>query len=234
MTAKSQARAILKRFDVHLTHYHWTYEARRQLILESRQIDLLVDVGANTGQYAHAVRLGGYRGHIISYEPVSECFPGLLKATKDDPNWTARQLALGSEPGELVMHLGSDNFFTSALPIDEHGLRMAPGALEVGTETVPVSTLDAELAEYGQSRIGIKIDVQGFERQVLDGGQESLARAGFLELELTPTTIYPGQELLLGMLNYLAERGFVLALVENILPLPDATSGQFNGIFVKR
>jgi FkbM family methyltransferase len=219
-----------------LGRYRWTYPARRQQILTSLRIGTLLDVGANVGQYGAAVRSAGFRGTIHSFEPVSEPFRRLRERTASDPAWHAHQYAIGATSDAVTINVSERSIFSSVLPIAHESLSRDPAAHYVRTETVQQRTLDEralDLLGYGD-RVALKIDVQGLERDVLQGATEVLRRATFLEVELSPEPIYAGQPVMVEMLEWLSARGYVLSLVENLLPEPDSGRAlQFNGIFVR-
>src|SRR5687767_12447049 len=62
-------------------------------------IDLVLDVGANTGQFAGELREQGFQGRIISFEPIPAVYRDLERNAAADPLWTAKNFALGNEDG---------------------------------------------------------------------------------------------------------------------------------------
>jgi hypothetical protein len=141
---------------------------------------------------------------------------------------------VGDVSGELTMNVSEDSIFSSPLNVLNLAVDAAENAKSIGTESVPVERLDDLLKNSEASSLAIKIDVQGFERQVLDGGPESLSRARIVELELTPVPVYDGQMLMLETIERLADAGLALSLTENLFT--ERHSGralQFNGVFVR-
>src|SRR5260370_18092929 len=139
------------------------------------------------------VRRGGFRGKIISFEPLAEAHSKLRQAAGSDPLWTvAPRMALGDHAGTLLMHVAGSSASSSALPMLDAHLRAAPESAYIGTETVAVSRLDtvAEDLQVGGQNLFLKIDVQGFEPQVLDGATRLLDRIQGMELELSLTPLY--------------------------------------------
>ena len=67
--------------------------------IENRGINLVLDVGANTGQFGRSLRNRGYAGRIISFEPVKEAFTALENAARGDDLWTTSNLALARRAG---------------------------------------------------------------------------------------------------------------------------------------
>jgi len=212
----------------------WSIRQRRQRMLSHYGIDVLLDVGANIGQYATEVREAGYAGVIHSYEPLSGPFRELAAASRNDPTWHVHQVAVGDSTGDITINISEATKFSSALPIAERTRVESPDAAYVGSELVPLDTIDNLVADVDATNVGLKIDVQGFEGAVLDGGEKTLARTRFLEMELSPRPVYDGQMLMLEALERLDRLGFVLSCTENIYPVPNTgRSWQFNGIFIR-
>jgi FkbM family methyltransferase len=211
-----------------------TIEARRARLLAYAGVTTMVDVGANTGQYATELRRYGYPGAIYSYEPVAAIFETLARRAATDPTWTAIATAVGAKPGRAVLHVAADSVYSSLHAITRVGLDAIPDAAVVSSEAVVVDTLD-HLCASMDGPIGVKLDVQGTVSDVMDGGQATLARAEFLEVELSLVPCYEGDPLYRDMLSRICDDlGFELALTENVWP--DPASGralQINGLFLR-
>ncbi|MBV9892011.1 MAG: FkbM family methyltransferase, partial [Rhizobacter sp.] len=87
--------------------------------LVSHPIDLVVDAGANLGQFAQSIRRKGYSGRIWSFEPVSYVHAALARAAAGDARWSVSKLALGSVPGEATLNVSSNHTLSSFLPASE-------------------------------------------------------------------------------------------------------------------
>jgi FkbM family methyltransferase len=236
MNSKEWARQLFRSCGVEVGAYRYTVAARRQQMLAHFQIRTLVDVGANVGQYATAARRAGYQHDIISVEPTSATFAELAARSANDPLWRVCKVALGASEGHLTMNLSEGSIFNSALEVADYAVGASPNARVVGTEIVPLCTLDSLLESQGATTasLAVKIDVQGFERDVLEGAEEALRRARIVELELSPTPVYEGQMLLEETVHRMSSSGYVLSLAENLFPEPGTGRAlQFNGIFVR-
>lgn len=207
--------------------------SRRQSLLAGLGVDLVVDVGAARGGFAQEVRAFGYRGRILSFEPLAEAYADLTAVCADDPAWEARRSALGSEPGSAEINVASNSDSSSLLPMDDRHRAAAPQVDYVTTQTVAVSTLDAELGTDPTRRPFLKLDTQGFERQVLAGGRASLDRAVGLQLELSFVPLYDGGMLVDEAISLAYEHGFVLAAIESGFASPDGPVLQADGVFVR-
>ena len=183
-------------------------------LLRTQGIDLILDVGANTGQYASHVLGLGYAGRILSFEPQSGAHAALLERARAVPSWqVAPRCCLGDREGEIEIHLSRNSISSSVLPIADAHTAISPEAGYVGVERVPLHRLDplARDALAASRAALLKIDVQGYERQVLDGAPETLARVRGLQVEMSLRPVYEGQMLFLPMLAWLEGLGFAPA-----------------------
>ena len=177
-------------------------------LLNSEAIDLLVDVGASRGQYGRKMRALGYRGEMFSIEPAREPFRILERSASIDPRWTALRCALGSSEGSMQLNLSRNSVSSSLLQIESLHVDIDPESAVVGEETVDVRRLDDVLSGRIASRIWLKVDVQGYERVVLDGATQNLARVSVLEMEISLRRLYDGGVSYIEMLSLCERAGF--------------------------
>lgn len=200
-----QTKELARRLGLEISRYR---PLAARVVARLEGVPVVVDVGANRGQYATELRRYGYRGEIVSFEPVEEAFEQLAKAAADDPNWTCHRLALGAAAGEAQINLASNLTASSLLAMDA-GLRsVAPSLSVTGSETVPLARLDDALDDDRPCLL--KLDVQGYEDRVLDGAPTTLARAVLLECELSIAELYAGQASFRALLERLGGVGFEL------------------------
>jgi FkbM family methyltransferase len=187
-------------------------DLRSTMLLSSLGIDLLIDVGANKGQYALARRASGYRGEILSFEPLSAAHAALLALARQDRHWTiAERMAIGDRFGEIEINLAQNSASSSVLPMLDTHLAAAPHSRYIGKEIVPLRRLDDVLASKIDGRkIFLKLDVQGFEVWVLKGAEHILAKASALQLEMSLLPLYQGELLMPEMSQLLWEKDFEL------------------------
>lgn len=209
--------------------------ARRQRLLESRGVDLVIDVGASTGGYGTSLRSFGYGGAIVSFEPLGEAYASLASTVSTDPLWEARHLALGAEPGEVTMNIASNSTSSSILPMLDTHIDAAPQVRYVGRETVAVSRLDDEVADRvaAADRPFLKIDTQGFEREVLAGGADTVDAVVGLQLELSFVPLYEGGMLVDEAVSWAYDRGFHLIGIEQGYAAPSGEILQIDGVFAR-
>jgi FkbM family methyltransferase len=156
-------------------------------------VDFLVDVGANTGQYAERCRALGYKGPILSFEPASSAFSVLASRAKRDDAWHVRRVALGSSFGTVSLNLSENSKSSSTLGMLDAHVSAAPNSRYVTSEEVDMAPLDACLAEFSGGRIWLKIDVQGTEHQVIAGASATLPSVDVVHCELSVAPLYEGQ-----------------------------------------
>ncbi|MDP9052398.1 MAG: FkbM family methyltransferase [Acidobacteriota bacterium] len=205
-------------------------------LLHRENINLILDVGANVGQFVHAVHESGYQERIISFEPQASEHAQLLALAAPDPNWTiADRTALGADAGFLTMHRSSNSQSSSILPMLASHSDAEPRAGYIDTEQVQVNRLDDVCTLAPSDRVLLKIDVQGYEKPVLDGARRILesCRAVLIEMSLIP--LYEGQMLARPLWDMLEEVGFEAWSFEPGFRSP--RSGrllQLDGLFVRR
>jgi FkbM family methyltransferase len=160
------------------------------------QTGLVLDVGANTGQFALELFKAGFKGRVISFEPLSAAYAALKKAAQNNSKWeVAPRCALGATVSNAVINIAGNSFSSSLRPMLERHLAAAPESAYVGTEIVPVETLAGVLARSfpdGVPRFALKIDTQGFEDQVLDGLGAYIEQCAAVLLEMPLGPLYGG------------------------------------------
>lgn len=186
--------------------------ARRKCLLASQAIDLVVDVGANIGQYGLAMRGLGYQGRIVSFEPMQAAWAQLSAAMERDAAWDGFKLALGEETGAVDLHIAANSVSSSLLDMLPRHLQNAPRSAYTGLETVPLRRLDDVVDEQaiGGENIWLKLDVQGYERAVLIGAERLLQRSRIVQLEMSLVPLYAGQAAFPELLDLLDKAGFEL------------------------
>jgi FkbM family methyltransferase len=180
--------------------------------LESHNVQLIVDIGANTGQYGLFVRRAGYNGPILSFEPMKTEPELLLRQSKSDSNWMiASPMAIGDHDGLIEINIASNSGSSSLLPMLELHKEAAPGSAYIGTESVQIFRLDTivkKLVDDTCQNLFLKIDVQGSEWSVLDGAKETLSRVAGILCECSFTPLYSGEAQWLSLVQRIEGMGF--------------------------
>lgn len=195
---------------------------------------VVMDVGANNGGYARQVRGGGYRGRIISFEPLSSIFAELERNACGDAGWQCEHVALGPAEAVAKINVSAYSESSSLLAMHPRHIEALPESAYVGQETVRVVPLDALRHRLlrPDDLIWLKLDVQGYEAQVLAGATQTLEQVTALEMELSLVPLYEGQALFCESTERLKALGFQLISLEDAFQ--DTTRQhtlQVNGIF---
>jgi FkbM family methyltransferase len=212
---------------------HDMFATVRRHLMEKHGIGLLVDIGANTGQYGTRRRSDGFTGQIISFEPLPDAYLKLCDVAHRDGNWAARQVAVGENPGVTTIHVSANSYSSSLLPITDACVGAAPEAAYVGDEQVQVTRLDDEIQEVAVPTM-IKIDTQGTEISVLRGGRRALGRAALVEAELSLAPLYAGQTDPMELCSLVRHHGLVPVAVEPEFSHPETGELlQVNALFAR-
>jgi FkbM family methyltransferase len=204
-------KAIAKRYGYEILGPSRSYasERSRAALLRHEKINLVLDVGANEGQFAGDMRSFGYGGRIISFEPLSDAHAQLLRRAQADPVWTvADRMAIGSAMGSVEIHIAGNSWSSSVLNMLPAHLALAPESAFVGTETVPMNRLDDICTVSETDRVLLKIDVQGYERQVLEGASATVRKCQAVICEMSLIPLYEGQPYAIEIWEMLMKCGF--------------------------
>jgi FkbM family methyltransferase len=234
--AKWPARVALRRLGYDIQRIGSTEEAVIRRLLHSENADLVVDVGANQGQYGGLMRLLGYSGDLISFEPSADAYRLLTRATNRDSKWTAVQAALGSTSEIAFLNVSANSVSSSMLRVSSRHRQAERASERIASERVPVLPLDGQLSQFGdKSRIWLKLDVQGYEGEVLKGATHTLPRCRVIQCEASLQALYEGGIDYLDLLRIVRDEGFTMVWIEP--GFIDQESGellQFDFIAVRR
>jgi FkbM family methyltransferase len=208
-------------------------------ILDSTGITIVLDVGANVGQFGDGLLRAGFRGTLVSFEAIPSVHRELVAhALRRSESWVvAPCAALGSRAGKIEINIAGNSVSSSILPMNRTLLDAEPLTQYVDKVMVDVMRLD-ELAPTLVPSAGtmlIKVDTQGFEMEVLKGATGLLSRTLALQLELSLIPLYAGAPTFVEMVSFVESAGFELY---SIVPgFRDKRSGrllQVDGFFVRQ
>lgn len=238
MNPRSFLREFLRRRGYDLSRWALEHDPRerRKRLLAAAGIDLVLDVGANEGQYAGELRRIGFAGDIVSFEPIAEVCARLRANRAGDARWQLRDIALGSSDGSATIQVGAQSATSSLLAPSEYLVGQAAGARSVRSETIRVARLDTIFEPAWEKRsIWLKLDTQGFEQEVLRGAVASLPKVRLIQLELSLRPLYVGEPAFLEVAGGLAAQGFDLVGLEP--GFAEASTGrllQSDALFARR
>jgi len=181
-------------------NYGWIYE---------RNIAVVLDIGANTGQYALEISKILPQSTIYSFEPIKKCYDELVINTRK-LNLKPFNFALGEREYETEINVSSHSPSSSLLRMTDLHKNLYSHSKDYTLEKISVKRLDSIAPELNISDKNylVKIDVQGFEDKVILGGNETIKGAQIIQVEMTYQELYKGQPLFDNIYKLLYEMGF--------------------------
>lgn len=224
--------------DVRRFHSNASFNAQIVAAMKKVKIDVIFDIGANIGQFSSETRSRGYKGKIVSFEPLTSARNKLLKQASKDDNWLIHErAAIGNHNGFVDINISKNSYSSSILPMLNLHLNAAINSKYIGSERTPIITLDSVADNYLDkfSNSFIKIDTQGYETQVLDGAEKTLKRSKGVLCELTLVPLYEGQDMWRELILRLEKENFMLwSLERGFTDSRDGRTLQLDGLFLKK
>lgn len=214
-------------------------KAHLRNLLRVHEIDLVLDIGANRGQFGRTLRELGYEGQIISFEPTEAAFRDLQAAAHADAHWEARRLALGDTEAQAEINVYRSSEFSSLHAASAEGRSRFAEHLDLDhIETVDVRRLDTiiETAAFAPAgaRMLLKTDTQGHDLAVLRGAQATLSRTRAVLTEATVKPIYDAIPTYRDIIDFLGGNGFDLSGLYPISHEHDLSLIELDCFFVRR
>lgn len=206
-------------------------------LIEHFNVDMIYDIGANVGQFGSELREVGFKGKIISFEPLPDEHTALRERAVGDQKWIVNeQCAIGDIDDYVDINISGNSVSSSILPMAEIHAQAASSSAYVDKVRVPIKRLDTASLPYKTlgERYFIKIDTQGFEWQVLDGASDILKNAIGVQVELSLVHLYEGQRLWMDVISRLEKEGFTLWMIHPGFTDPaNKRLLQCDGTFIK-
>lgn len=206
--------------------------------LSHLNIGMVIDVGANTGQFGREIREKGFDGEIYSFEPLTSAHAELLRLTAKDLNWKVHpRCAVGNFNGEIEIHIAGNSYSSSIRQMLPAHSNAAPDSVSVGIEQTRVIMIDNLIDKWMdfKGNIYLKIDTQGFEAEVLQGAKLTLEQVVAVQLELSIVELYKGQALYDYFFDFFRDRGFMLfQLIPGFLNPQNGQLLQFDAVFIRQ
>ena len=205
--------------------------------LKTFNINTVIDVGANEGQFGESLRNAGYDGEIISFEPLTSAYTKLLEISEKDKNWHVHsRSAIGEDIGEIKLNISNNSVSSSVLPMLESHSLAAPESIYVGQDSCALLTLDSVIHSYvvDESEILLKIDTQGYEWEVLNGASTIMPKVQGVLIEMSLVPLYEGQKLWGDIISRLETEGFILWSLQPAFTDPkNGRTLQVDGLFFR-
>lgn len=177
-------------------------------LFREKGVDCIWDVGANTGQYAMMLRNIGFRGEIVSFEPIPAAWQKLYSNSFNDGKWRVyERCALGSIPGESMFNITEDSVSSSLLrPIKIGRIKE--------TVTVNIERLDSIIEKFAPSENSLlKLDCQGAEYDIILSAGRDIRIFSFVQMESSIYPLYEGEKCLFDLFEIMNSCGFDTSFV---------------------
>jgi FkbM family methyltransferase len=211
--------------------------AQLAAMLDHFAIDVVLDVGANTGQYGSSLRQAGYARRIVSFEPLSTAYAQLAVRAARDPLWTLHpRCAVGDKVGAVEINVAQNSVSSSIRAMLPAHYEAAPESQFVAAERVGLVTLDSVFERYrpATGNTWLKIDTQGFEKEVLDGAATAAPAIKVVQLELSLVPLYEGQSLWEYFLARMRSEGYqIWAFIPGFSDARSGRSLQMDVVFAR-
>lgn len=204
-------------FGIELKRYPTDELTRRIRLIEHHNIDVILDIGANIGQYGGEMRNLGFKGEIHSFEPMKSAFEKLKKNAASDSKWKVHHYSIGEKDGQTTINIAKNSVSSSLLENLPQLTDSAPEAAFVEKETIEIRKLDSIFDDLNLNgkNIYLKIDTQGYEEMVLLGAEKSLEKVTGIQIEMSFVPSYQGAITFDEMKTKLNQKGFTLLALEN-------------------
>lgn len=181
-------------------------------LFSTLRVSCVLDVGAQVGEYGRWLRHNGYRGDIISFEPVAASFAELEKAAARDAHWHCFNYALGAEDSVASINVSKHTVYSSFRQISSTAAEIFGEETRTQqSEKVEIRRLDGLLDTLPTEitdRLYLKMDTQGWDLEVLKGAQDALRHVVALQTEVSVQPIYEDTPVLQESLAAIASYGF--------------------------
>lgn len=207
-----------------------------QLSRHISDLGTVIDVGANQGQFAYAVTRFFSDTVIHSFEPVPDTYEKLSFNTKLLSKIVTYNFGLGSKSGKIDFYQNEHSHASSALPISDYQKTQLPKTSRARLITVPVERLDNIGMTIGAIArpLLLKLDVQGYEKEVLLGAGAFMDKVDYLLFEVSFVKMYEGEPLFEEMHELVCNMGFKLIGPVGSLEVGASQIAQMDMLYARR
>ncbi len=180
-------------------------------------VKTVIDVGAHKGQFSLLALEIFPSARVYSFEPQTKPREHFQRVLGSEERVRLFPAAIGPNDTSMPMNISASDDSSSLLPISEQQILIFPGTGAVDSESVRVAPLHRFLSEKEIIRPALlKIDVQGFEREVLEGCESLLSLFDLIYVECSFVELYAGQALASEVFEWLLGRKFSFVGVYNV------------------
>jgi len=239
MSIKNKIKLLFRRFGIDVSRYNLkeNFDFRLNHFLKLNNIECILDIGANIGQYAEYLRQIGFKNNIISFEPLNDAYEILKTKTKKDSRWEAYNFGIGENDQISKINVSKNSFSSSILDMSNSHFDSSPESIYVSSQKIKIKRLDRLefLEKLTDKNLFLKIDTQGYEEQVINGSINIINRVKGIQIEMSLNELYKEQILFEELYKKIVNLNFDLWDIRRGFSNP--TSGrvlQFDAIFFKK
>ena len=183
-------------------------------ILSSLRLDKVVDVGANNGQFSLLIQILFPKIKIIAFEPIKGCSDNYNSIFSSNKKVRCINAALGNKKSYMDFYVTLDDD-SSSLMLPNKSTSISHGSDFKKKIKVDVILGNTSLSNAELTDSFLKIDVQGYELEVLRGLRNKITLIKYIFIELSHIELYKNQPLFTEVLDFLKKKNFILTSISN-------------------
>lgn len=232
-------KKILRRFGLDIVQFIPKNDQNlsRKILISNFQINFIIDIGANKGQFAESLFKNGYSQKILSIEPMTKEHNHIKRLSKKNDKWLIyNKCAVGDTFKKTKINISENSVSSSILNIKDSHIKIDNKAGYIGSEDIEIVTLDSifdNLIWIEKMNVYLKIDAQGYEEYVLNGFKKYISTVKVIEIESSFFNLYDNNFLFKELVSFLENKNFVLWNIHpEVYDNTNARLAQANLIFV--
>jgi len=201
--------------------------------MKSFNFSTVIDIGANSGQFSQSIRKAMPYIPIIAFEPIDAEYNKLMSKFRKDNNFQAYNIALGNKTGVIDFEINEFSPTSSFLEYTDNQRSYFPITGKTKKSKVKIKKID-DVLKFKNNDVLLKIDVQGFEKEVILGGLELLKHVSVIYIECSFKEFYKDQPLFEDIHNILSQNSFYFrGIGDKLEGNSDEEILQVDAIFIK-
>jgi FkbM family methyltransferase len=205
---------LVREFGYEINNYKNQEKRKAEKLtwLQNLDIETVIDIGACTGQFAKFIMNIFPKANLFAFEPLESEYSKMNLNLGNNPKFRAFNIGLGDINGSTDFFINSVSPSSSLLPMENLHKKLYPLTAEQTKCVIKISRLDDFIGEGNlqiKPNLLIKMDVQGAENKVIEGGIGTFRQAKVVISEVSYFNFYKGQPLAKDIINLLSELGFV-------------------------